>query len=57
MFDGELPAYEFAAAGEPKFTRPSEVLQAIKRLKFDKAAIPNGIHKSVLRDMPKRAIS
>jgi hypothetical protein len=35
-----MRAYEYATASEPKLTSPSEVLQAIKGLKFGKAPGP-----------------
>jgi hypothetical protein len=43
-----MRAYEYAPASEPKLTCPSEVLQAIKGLKDDKAPVPNCISNRVL---------
>jgi hypothetical protein len=51
-----MRAYEYAAASEPKLTSPSEVLQAMKCLKFVKAPGPNVIPNRVLRHLPKRAM-
>jgi hypothetical protein len=52
-----MRAYEYAAASESKLTSPSEVLQAIKSLKFGKARGPNDISKRDLKHLSKRAIT
>jgi hypothetical protein len=50
-------AYDFFATSELKLTSPSEVLQAMKGLKFGKAVGPNGVPNRVLRHLSKRAIT
>jgi hypothetical protein len=57
LVDVEMRAYEYAPTSEPTFTTPSEVIMAIKGLKFGKAPGPNGVPNSVLRHLPKRAIT
>jgi hypothetical protein len=57
MVSEALLTYEYAPASERKLTSPSEVLQAIKRLKVDKAPGQNGIPNRVLRHLPKRVIT
>jgi hypothetical protein len=52
-----MRAYEYVPASETTLTTPSEVLQAIKGLKFGKAASRNGVPNWVLRHVPKRAIT
>jgi hypothetical protein len=49
--------YEYAPAIEPKLTSPSEVLEAIKGLKFGKAPSTNGVPGRTFRNLPKRAIT
>jgi hypothetical protein len=49
-------AYEYAPASEPKFTRPSEVQEAITELMFCKAQDPNVIPNRALKHLPKRGI-
>jgi hypothetical protein len=50
-------AYEYAPASELKLTSLSEVLQAIRGLKVDKAPGPNGKPNKVLRHPPKHSIT
>jgi hypothetical protein len=57
LVDVEMRAYEYAPASEPTFTTPSEVIKAIKGLKFGKAPGPNSVPNRVLRYLPKRAIN
>jgi hypothetical protein len=52
-----MRAYEYVPASETTLTTHSEVLQAIKGLKFGKAASRNGVPNWVLRHVPKRAIT
>jgi hypothetical protein len=52
-----MRAYEYAPASQPKLTSPSEVLEAIKGLKVDKAPGPNGVPNRAGRHRPKRAIT
>jgi hypothetical protein len=52
-----MRAYEYAPSSEPKLTSPSEVIEAIKRLKVGKAPGPNGVPNRALRHLPKRAIT
>jgi hypothetical protein len=53
MVNKAMRAYEYAPASEQNLTSPSEVLQAIKGLKFGKAPDPNGIPNRVLKQLPK----
>jgi hypothetical protein len=55
MVSEAIRAYEYAPASELKLTSPSEVLQAIKGLKFGKAPGPNGIPNRVMRHLHKSA--
>jgi hypothetical protein len=48
MFEEAMPAYLYAPANERTLTKPSEVLQAIKGLKVDKAPGPNCMMNRVL---------
>jgi hypothetical protein len=56
MVDVAMRSYEYAPASEPTLTAPSEVLQAIRRLKICKASGPDGIQNGVLRHLSKRAM-
>jgi hypothetical protein len=47
----------YAPASEHNLTSPSEVLHAIRGFKVGKASGPNGIPNTVLRHLPKRAIT
>jgi hypothetical protein len=42
---------------DPKLTRPDEVEDVIRGLKFSKAPGPNGISNRVLKHLPQRAVS
>jgi hypothetical protein len=57
MVDVAMRVYEYAPAGEPTLTTPSEFLKAIKGLKAGKAPGPNSIPNMVLRHLPKRMIT
>jgi hypothetical protein len=57
IVDVAMRAYKYAPASEPTLTTPSEVIKAIKGIKFGKSPGPNGIPKRVLRHLPKRAIT
>lgn len=52
-----MRAYIYAHANELKLSRTAVVLQAIKGLKFGKASGPNGILFSVVKHLPRCAIS
>jgi hypothetical protein len=57
MVNEAMRAYEYAPASESKLTIPLEVQEAIRGLKVGKAPGPNGIPNTVLRHVPKRAIT
>jgi hypothetical protein len=57
MVNEAMRAYEYVPASEPTLTSTSEVLQAIRGLKFGKAPGPNRVPNTVLRHLPKRAMT
>jgi hypothetical protein len=54
--DVGLSSFFMARAGEPKLTKPEEVLEAIRGLRFSKAPGLNGIPNRALKHLPQRAV-
>jgi hypothetical protein len=57
MLKEAMRAYGYSPSSKPKLTSPSKVLQAIKGSNVGKASDQNGIPNSVLRHVPKRALT
>jgi hypothetical protein len=57
MVDVALSSHFMTPASEPKLTKPEEVQEAIRGLKFSKAPDPNGIPNRALKHLPQRTVS